>query len=288
MGHEIAGEVAEVGESVAGIAVGDRVAVEPLVTCRVCAYCLSGERQLCPQKQLLGAGQYQGGFAEYLEVPAYLLHKLPDDLSFEVGALVEPLAVCVHAYRLAEIQPAERVAVLGAGTIGLTAVLTALELGASEVYITARYPHQADLARSLGAAQVFTADEDGTAQLQTSAFGRPFDIVVETVGGEANTFAQALSLARPGGRVAILGLFTRPVKVHPLPLALSEVKVFGSLTYGSPGHLSDFALAAGIAARRAEQLARLITHRVPLQEIQQGFETALDKSSGAVKVTVAP
>lgn len=287
MGHEIAGEVVEVGAAVSGFSEGDHVAIEPVLVCNRCDYCRTGQRQLCPDRQLLGVAA-AGGLAEYVEVPAYTLHHLPADLPFELGALAEPLAVCVHALRLAELQAAATVLVLGAGSIGLLSIVVAREFGASAVAISARHSHQADIARSLGATQVFGTTEDGRKALARLARSRPIDVVVETVGGKADTLGQALGLARPGGRVIVLGVFTGPVTVHPLQIALAELRVIGSMTYGSPGLRSDFEIAIEILARRRNDLAGIISARFALAETQRAFEVAVDKSVGTVKVSVQP
>ncbi|HWQ28889.1 MAG TPA: alcohol dehydrogenase catalytic domain-containing protein, partial [Dehalococcoidia bacterium] len=150
MGHEIAGEVAAVGEGVANVRKGDRVAVEPLIVCGKCAYCRSGSYQLCPERKLLGTFA-PGGFAEYVRIPAAMLYRLPDDVPFELGALVEPVAVAVHGLRLVKFEGGERVLALGGGTIGLVSAAAALALGAADVTVTARYPHQRAAAEALGA-----------------------------------------------------------------------------------------------------------------------------------------
>jgi len=141
-GHEFAGEVVEAGQGVEGFAPGRRVVVEPLRTCRECDYCRTGNPQLCPRRVLLGTFA-PGGLAEYVAVPAYTLYALPDALDFELAALVEPLAVVVHALHLVDFAYGERVVVLGSGTIGVMTALAARALGAAEVTITYRYEHQA-------------------------------------------------------------------------------------------------------------------------------------------------
>ncbi len=284
MGHEIAGEVAEVGEGVTSVTAGDRVAVEPLLVCNHCGYCRSGDYQLCPERKLLGTFA-PGGFAEYVCVPASTLYRLPGTLPFDAGALVEPIAVCVHGLRLVRFEGGERVLVLGAGTIGLATILTARALGASDVAITARHPHQKAAAEALGA-RVFDAGD--AASLSQATGAAPPDIVVETVGGRANTFEQAIQLVRAGGRVSLLGLFTGPVSLNATLFLLKEVAAAGSITYGRPGVRADFDHAVDIVRRYTEDVRRLITHRVTLDAIGEGFAAAADKSTGSLKVTVEP
>lgn len=281
MGHEIAGEVAAVGDDVRGLSEGDRVAVEPLVVCRRCAFCQSGNYQHCGSRTFVGI-MTPGGFAEYVKVPGSMLYRVPEQVPFDAAALVEPLAVAVHGLRLARLEGGEKVAVLGAGTIGLVSALAALTMGASEVSITARYDHQRAAAEAIGAQAVDPVDA-GT------MFGgvRP-DVVVETVGGDADTINQAIQLAVPGGRVAVLGLFMGQVGINMGVALMKEVAIVGGITYNRPGLRSDFDLAVDIAARRTGALRGIVTHHVGLDQLGEGFATAADKGTGSIKVTVEP
>lgn len=281
MGHEIAGEVAAVGSGVRGLSEGDRVAVEPLVICGRCAFCRSGNYQHCGSRTFIGM-MMPGGFAEYVKTPGSMLYRVADRVPFETAALVEPLAVAVHGLRLVKLEGGERVCVLGAGTIGLVTALAALAMGASQVSITARYDHQRSAAEAIGAAAVDPADTG-------SMFGgtQP-DVVVETVGGDADTINQAVQLARPGGRVAVLGLFMRQVGINMGLTLMKEVTIVGGITYNRPGLQSDFDLAVDIAARQTGPLGGIVTHRVGLDQLDEGFATAANKKTGSIKVTVEP
>jgi len=285
LGHEISGDVAALGEGVTGLSSGQPVAIEPVEVCRECDFCRTGRYQLCPQRRFIGT-QAPGAFAEYISVPSYIVHPLPEGVDFEVGALVEPLAVAVHGLRQVGLSIGERVAVLGSGTIGLMALVAARAMGASDVFATARYPHQADAARALGAAGVVEAGENATVELTGAFGGRLPDVVVETVGGHADTLNEAVLLAAPGGRVSVLGIFSGPVSLNATLTVLKEVTLAGGVVYGRPGARSDFEVALDIAASHVEDLRRLITHRVALADIEQGFATAADKSQRSIKVTV--
>lgn len=285
-GHEIAGEVAALGPDVRGWEVGAPVAIEPLVTCRACALCTRGDYQLCRRRLLLGVGR-DGGLAEYVAVPAYTLFALPADLPMAVGALTEPTAVAVHAVRLAEVRPGERVLVQGSGSIGLLTALAARAAGA-HVVMTARYPHQAEAAPRFGAARVFAADEAGARELAAYAATEPFDAVIETVGGEADTLIQAPTLVRPGGRVCVVGIFFQPPRLNAFATVLNEVRLVGSATYGRAEGVADFARAIALIVAHRDLVSGLITHRFPLAEIARAYATADDKGSHALKVTVEP
>jgi threonine dehydrogenase-like Zn-dependent dehydrogenase len=285
MGHEISGEVVEAGEGVTGLSPGQPVAIEPVEVCRECDFCRTGNYQLCHERKWLGT-RLPGGFAEYLHLPAYTIHPLPEGVDFEAGAMVEPLAVAVHGLRQVGLSFGERVLVLGSGTIGLMALIAAQELGASDVFATARYLHQTEAARSIGAT-VVEANDNATGELMAAFAGRPPEVIVETVGGHADTLNQAVTLAAFGGRVSVLGIFTGAATVNATLAVLKEVMLLGGITYGRPGSRSDFEVALEIARRRAADMRRLVTHRVSLDEIERGFATAADKSQQSIKVTVA-
>jgi threonine dehydrogenase-like Zn-dependent dehydrogenase len=242
---------------------------------------------VCPEHRLLGARQ-DGGMAGYVRVPAYALFPVPADLPAPVAALAEPVAVAVHGARLADIVAGERVLIQGSGTIGLLSTLAACELGAI-VTATARYPHQAEAARRFGAARVFPVDEYGMRELASLARTEPFDVVIETVGGEADTLVQAPALVRPGGRVCVLGIFFRPPRLNALALVLQEVRLVGAITYGrAPDGVADIARAIDLIARHRDLAASLITHRRPLEAVAEAFAIADDKASKALKVTIEP
>jgi 2-desacetyl-2-hydroxyethyl bacteriochlorophyllide A dehydrogenase len=285
-GHEISAEVVEVGTPGSRIKPGDHVAVEPLVVCRACAYCRTGDYQLCRHLHILGT-MLDGGFAEYLRMPEYALFHLPRGVDDEIGALTEPFAVALHAVRLASVRVGDRVLVLGGGTIGLLSVAAAKAAGATDVWITARHPQQRDAALSLGATRVFgEAPADST--LSDSARAQRPDAVIETVGGAADTINEALDVVRPGGTVAVLGVFTSPPALSALTLVVKEARLVGSLTYGRSGPRAEFDIALELLAESPERFRQLITHRFPLTEITHAFETAADKRSGSIKVAIRP
>jgi threonine dehydrogenase-like Zn-dependent dehydrogenase len=285
----MAGEVTAAGSGVRGWDPGAPVAVEPLVTCRECPTCLRGDYQICPRRLLLGIGR-DGGLAEFVRVPAYTLFALPPDLPAPVGALAEPAAVAVHAVRLAGIAPGERVLVQGSGTIGLLCALVAREAGA-QVSATARYPHQAAAATQFGARRVFTADEPGGKELAALTTAEPFDVVIEAVGGEADTLVQAPSLVGPGGRVCVTGVFFAPPKLGALSLIGREVRMIGAVTYGREGGIdgvADFTRAIALLDTHRALVGSLVTYRRPLEQVSEAFALADDKVSKALKVTIEP
>jgi 2-desacetyl-2-hydroxyethyl bacteriochlorophyllide A dehydrogenase len=285
LGHECSGEVEALGEGVTGVAKSDRVALELFDVCLKCVQCRSGNYHLCPSRKANGLN-IPGGLREYMAVPTYAVYKLPPEVDCELGALCEPLAVAVHGLRLVDLRFGDRVAVLGAGTIGLMAIAAAKAMGATYIAATARHPHQKAMAEALGADAVFGDDAASIGEIAKATGGA--DVVVETVGGHANTLADAFTVVGLSGRISVLGAFTQPVQIHPIMFFLKEPKVVGSNCYGRPGRHSDYEIAIEIMRRNAESLRRCITHRFSLEDIAQAYATADDKSSGAIKVQITP
>lgn len=276
-GHEIAGFV----ESGDGFAPGTPVAVQPTIACHACAACLRGQAPTCAQLRLMGISK-PGGLQEYLAVPAANVFPLPPGVSPELGALAEPLAVAVRAMNRARIAQGDRVVVLGAGTIGLLTLLLAREV-ANEVVITARYPHQRELALAFGADAVF---EPGSEELASWAKSNPVDTVFESVGGAAPTLFEAVNLVRAGGTVLALGVFTIDVSLPARKLVNQEIRLIGSVVYGHESGQPEFGAAVGKLARYVPQLEQLRTATYALGEANTAFEHALDKRRGAVKISI--
>jgi len=284
-GHEISGEVVEFDGEVRGIEVGDRVVVEPLVVCGSCPACRVGNYQICNKIEFLGISR-DGGFAEYVALPRERVYHLPAEFDFAVGGLAEPAAVCVHGVRLGSVGLGDRVLVLGAGTIGLLSVMAARAAGAAEVAITARYAHQAEMARRVGATHVFPANPEGAQARAEFARDHPPDVVLETAGGEGKTLNEAIESVRPGGTVVLLGIFPSKPSCNALSLVVKEVRLVGSLTYGRRDRRADFELALQMMASNAPSVRDLVTHRFELERIGDAFEAAADKKRGTIKVAV--
>lgn len=283
-GHEVAGEIIALGPDTAGPPSGTRVAPFPGFTCGVCAQCRRGRPPLCPSLRIMG-GAVPGGMAEYALVPASLSFPLPDDLPWPVAALTEPCAVSLHGLKRAGLMRGQRVLVLGAGAIGLFAVLVARDAGADAIGVTARYPHQREAALVLGATDVYDSDELRPGSM---AARRGWDVVVETVGGQAPTFQQAIDVAAPGGTVVLLGVHQGAQPLNTTALWLRELTVVGSFGHDVSGSRADFEEAIALLDRYRERVTPLITHTYPLDRVNDAFATAVDKRSGAIKVIVTP
>ena len=283
-GHEIAGEVDALGDGVEGWSPGESVVVEPLQSCGRCAPCRRGLEAICTEGALFGV-QRDGGFAEHLVVPARRLFRVPSDLAPPVAALAEPAAVALHGLRRVGMQSGARVLVLGAGPLGLMSLVAAQRLGARTVSISARHAAQAQAARDLGADRVLAESE---ADLTQDAPGERPDIVVETVGGAADTLQVASRAVAPGGGISILGLFLSDLSLPGYPLFAKEVTLAWSNCYARSEGRADFDDAVGLVDQERERLALFTTHTVGLDDVARAYALTEERPAGFVKATVCP
>jgi len=259
-GHEFVGTILDAPTGVADA----RYAASPIVRCGACEHCLAGEWNLCRRGgELIGMGR-NGGLAEWVDVPLVNLVPL-GDVGSDVGMLAEPMAVAVRGVGLAALATNETVLVLGAGTIGLLAALVAQQTCA-DVVVSARYPHQVAAAEALGLSTIAEADVLGWGKQQ-----RP-SVVIETVGGSANTINDAIKVAKRGGRVIVLGTFAQP-PVDLFSAQLKEVSITPSFAYGTRDGVDDFAEAAAVLAEHRATLPSLVTHRFALGDIMKAYDT---------------
>jgi len=286
-GHEWAGTVAALGQGVTGLQVGDRVAAENHKGCGACANCRRGRYNLCevartrgPAYKLYGHSA-PGAFADYAARPAGLLHKLPDGVSFEEGAIVNQGALGLHAVRRCRIEPGDTVAVIGPGLIGLMTVQLAKAVGATRVIVAGRGP-RLDLARELGADEVVdVTTTDATDGIRALTGGRGADCAFECAGAPA-AVAAALNCVKRGGRVGLIGLTgNKPVELNTDRLALDEVDVLG--VRSSPNAYPELInlIAAGKVNAR-----RLVSRTYPLERIMEAFAAFRAREGGAIRMVI--
>ncbi len=282
IGHEISGEVMEIGGAVSKISVRDRVAVEPVVTCGECYFCLRGEYHLCHNiRYQYSAGQ--GGFTPYFVAPERWLHRLPDSISYEEGSLLEPLAVAVHAARKAELGLGRSAAIFGAGGIGLFLLQAVKAAGCGTVVITDLLEHRLKTALTLGARLVVNAgQEDPVEKIFKETGGLGVDRSFEAVGLE-KTFQQSAQALTKGGICVLIGLFEDPLNVHfPVNLFVQrEIQI-----RGCRGYCWDFQAGLELIKAGQVQLKPLISHQLPLSDLPQAFDILLDPQSKANKVVI--
>lgn len=282
MGHEASGEVIELGDAVEGVAIGDRVALRSILSCGGCDPCRRGQSNLCDSRQGLGM-QFDGAYAERMVVPAALAVRLPDAVSFDEGAVVEPLAVALHAVAITPLEPTDHVVIVGAGPIGLLTLLAVRRRGVGSVAITDRSAHRLALARSLGAdlaIDVTTADPVEAA-LGLSG-GRGADVVFEAVGVSA-TVAQSIAVARTGGQVTWIGNSAPTVELPMQAMVTRELTLRGAYTF-----TDEFEEAIELLATRQIDVDPLIELTAPLDEAPELFRRLGDGTLDAVKVVLRP
>ena len=286
-GHEFSGHVIAVGSNVAKHREGDLVGVEPLLRCGICEFCLTGDYHVCQQRKLVGEGQ-NGGMSQRAIVPAHIVYKVPNLVDAEGAALAEPLACSVHGFRKIGLQGHETVLVVGAGTIGLTAILAARAVG-SQVIVLARHPHQQAAAKRLGAIEVLGEDEVSKQRINDLVSANAIDVAVETVGGRAETLWQAQRALRPKGKLIVLGVFTGGlVPINALHLAMKEIEMVGSMTYNAKDGHVDYEIALDVVADFLPEIKSLVSHRFTLSSANDAFRTAADKSTQSLKVHFNP
>ena len=293
-GHELAGEVAAIGPGVTGLAVGQRVGIEPehLIGCGTCIYCRRGDAQICPQRgQRHGQRHTSHGFAQYDVCLARNVHPLPDHISTDAAAILDCYACGVHALHRVPLLPYMTVVVLGTGAIGMTLGQVARASGARRVIMVGRREEPLAVARRAGAADACVANSqaDPVAAVLDLTGGEGADVVFETVGGNAPTLSQAIKMARPGGTIGILGIFTADPAFDAQTAYRKELTITWSNSYASWQGRSEYAIALDLLAAGRVAAEPIITHHYTLDQIGAAFATAADKqSSGAIKVLVHP
>ncbi|HEX2175230.1 MAG TPA: zinc-dependent alcohol dehydrogenase family protein [Nocardioidaceae bacterium] len=272
-GHEFAGTVLEVGPEVrTGLAVGSRVAVDPSLFCGHCAACRAGRGNLCANWGATG-DTVDGAFAEQVTVPATNAYPIPDTMSYEQGALVEPLSCAVHGLRRLGVEVGESVLVVGTGTMGLLLVQL-LERAGAQVVAVDRVDAKAALAESMGARRSATS----IAELD----GEQFDAVVDVTGVPA-VIEEGIDAVRRGGRFLVFGVAPSDARVALSPFRIynDEITVVGSMAV-----LHSFGTALGLIAGGVVRTDDLVSHRLPLEEYEQALEIV--RGGAGVKVHVVP
>ena len=287
MGHEAAGVIAAVGSSVTGWAAGDRATFDSTIYCGECAYCRRGQINLCDRRRVLGVSceEYRqaGAFAEFVAVPQHILYRLPDGVSFEHAALVEPFAIALHAVRRAPPALNDTVVVVGAGMIGLALVQALSGAGCGRLIVVDIAADRLALAATLGATHlVNSAAEDALAAILRLTQSQGADLSFEAVGVSA-TVDLALRCLRKGGTATLVGNVT-PKTEFPLQTAVTR-----ELTLrGSCASQGEYPACLDMLARGALRAAPLLSATAPLAEGAAWFDRLYRKEPGLLKVVLKP
>jgi L-iditol 2-dehydrogenase len=287
MGHEAAGTVAAIGAGVSGFAVGDRVTFDSTVYCGECAFCKSGDVNLCDNRQVIGVscGDYRrhGAFAEYVAVPQRIVYQLPRGISFAEAAMLEAASVALHAVRVSEVKGGETALVIGAGMIGLLTLQAAKALGCGQVLITDVDATRLKMAEDAGAdAVLHPSGAELIAEVQKRTNGRGVDICYEAVGRN-ETVAAAIDCTRKGGTVTLIGNI-RPEVTLPLQKVVSrQIRLQGSCA--SSG---EYPQAIELIANGKIKVGPLITAIAPLEDGPRWFDRLHAGEPNLMKVILSP
>jgi L-iditol 2-dehydrogenase len=286
MGHEAAGTVAAVGDSVTRFSPGDRVTFDSTVFCGECPFCLRGEINLCDRRQVLGVscGEYRraGAFAEFVTVPERIAHRLPPSLSFAEAAMLEPTAVALHAVAVSEVRGGATALVIGAGMIGLLTLQAARVAGCSRVFIADVDATRLDLARQLGATDVLHLSGSDLAQAILAQTGAGVDVVYEAVGRQ-ETIDTAIAAVRKGGTVTLIGNIAPQVTIPLQAVVSRQLRLQG--TAASAG---EYPQAIDLIARGTIQVKPLITAIAPLDEGPRWFDRLHAREPNLMKIVLTP
>jgi 2-desacetyl-2-hydroxyethyl bacteriochlorophyllide A dehydrogenase len=283
IGHEIAGTIVEVGEQCGNWKVGDRIVADTYLGCGKCYFCHIGKFNLCENKASLGL-KIDGGMAEYVAIPSINLFHLPANVSFTVGAAIEPFGVAAHAFEESGFKYADHVLILGCGPIGLGMLMLAKAAAASKVFITGidLDKIRLEMAKKLGADAIFNINNaDPRPVVMKETKGRGVDIVFVCVGSEG-VLAQAASMVRPGGTVIVLGLFHGESTFDPNLMVEKELTFRGAFRR-SP---ETWYRILNLIGNNIISLDALISHVLPLDEVERAFQ--LLKRGEGIKVVIAP
>ena len=282
LGHEFAGVIADIGNEVEGFEIGDKVTVEPNLPCGNCYNCRHGKPNICNKLKVIGNIGYNGAFAEYISVPAEKVIKLPEGLSFEQGAFVEPTAVGVHAIRKAGQRVGDKILILGAGPIGLLLLQAAKCAGAARVVITDLFERKLEIARKLGADLIFSPNRGDLAEfIKTWIEEEAIDLIYDCVANE-RTLNQAIKVARRGTKIIIVGVPTEKICVDLSLVQDGEISLEGSLMYTH----DDFLTALELIREGKIEISPLITHRFRFEEIEDAFNLAVASENAGKRLKI--
>lgn len=272
LGHEVSGQVVEIGSQVTNVEVGDRVAVEPGTPCRNCDECLAGRYHLCPDLVFLATPPYDGALVERMAIDSRNLFPMPEEMTYEEGALLEPLSVGIWGCKRAGLEGSDDVLVTGAGPVGLLAAAAAYALGAGSVTVTDRSDFRLSVAEGMG----FTAersDAPGT---------RRFDVLLEC-SGAPGVLAEGMTRLRPAGRAAMIGMSKE--KLIGLPLSQLNVNELTLRLVNRYNH--TWPLAIELVASKRVDVAPLVTHHFALADSADAI-TLAQRVSDSIKAVIHP
>jgi len=286
MGHEFAGTVVDPG-SRTDLKAGDKVTGLPISPCEKCEACRSGNPQYCRETWTYAVGlslDNLGAYAEYTSCRADMVKKLPDSVSFEEGAMVEPSAVGLHAVALADIKVGAKVLVIGGGIIGLMACEFAKLEGASYVAMLETNMARAKKATTVGKAdEYFDALKEDTIQILNEKSGGGFDIVIECCGN-SQAVSEAIMTVKPGGKIILVGVSMGPVTIPTVAAVMGEVTIIGAIAYTE----KEFETCIDLISRKRLNVKKYIDDVIPMEKANDAFLRLTSGTDNAVKILIDP
>ena len=286
MGHEAAGTIDAVGSAVESLRPGDRVTFDSMISCGLCRFCRSGDPNLCDDRRVVGVSpgkwRQHGAFAEYVVVPEHIVFAIPDGLSLEHAAMVEPVSVAVHAVNRTPIRLGDRAVVVGCGMIGLLTIQAARAAGCGVVMAVDLDRTRLERAARLGADLTIDASEDVAAIVHEATNGRGADVALEAVGA-AEPIETAVQSLRKGGTLTLIGNVTPRVEVDLQAIVTRELTLAG--TCASSG---EYPSCLDLLGRGAIKVDELVTAVAPLEEGPAWFERLYSREPGLMKVIFQP
>lgn len=282
LGHECAGEIVEVGSNVRNLEIGQRVAIESGFTCKKCRYCREGRYNLCRDVKFYATPPINGAFAEYASAPEENVYPLPDNMSYEEGAMIEPLAVGMMAAKRGDVSVYDAVAVLGAGPIGQMCLQAVKAHGVLETYVTDIIDYRLNYAKKFGANVVINPKKENVVEkVLESTNGEGVDVVIEAAGS-VSAIQQAFDIVKPGGRIVAVGIYPSMAFQVPFGEVLTkELDVRGVWRYANV-----YPTAIRCVSSKKVDVKSLITHRFSLDRILDGFETQIKKIGEPMKIQI--
>ncbi len=281
-GHEFSGVIDALGQGATGLEIGVKVIVEPSLVCGECEMCRGGRYNICEQLKVLGC-QSTGAMAEYITVPSGIVIPLPEGMTFEQGAMVEPAAVAVHAMHRPDLSRVRRVLVVGAGPIGLLTVQVAATWGIPTIVATDVVDYRLSLARDLGAHYAVNVKNTPLAEFFARTFGKPnpMDLVMECVGSQA-ALTQAIEAVQSGGQIIIVGVPPEDPQIRLSWVQDRELELLGTLMYMRP----DFEEAINLIAGGKIQAGPLVSKRFPLDQVAEAMADLLTNRDSTIKTLI--
>ncbi|ABR46817.1 Alcohol dehydrogenase, zinc-binding domain protein [Alkaliphilus metalliredigens QYMF] len=282
LGHEAAGEVVEVGEQVKGLTVGDRVTMEPGKTCGKCEFCKGGKYNLCPDVEFFATPPYHGVLTNYVSHPEDMCFKLPKNVSNVEGALVEPLAVGLHASDQGGVKLGDTVVIFGTGCIGLMTIISCKAKGAAKIIVVDILENRLEVAKKVGATDTINAKEVNVLKkIQELTDGKGAEVVIDAAGA-AITVKQTVDAVKPGGTIVLVGMTPKDeVEFNFMKLMGKEAEVKTVFRYRNLYPIAINAIASG-----AINIKDIVSHEFDFEQTKEAFDFVAEHASDVVKAVI--